>query len=121
MGAERGDEMRVLVCGSRDWTDQEVIYETIRSLPDDTVIVCGDASGADYFARNSPRSSGITVFIADWGKYGKRAGPRRNQAMLDSGVDLVLAFSRQPVTPGTADMLARARKAGVPTFVWWQP
>lgn len=45
-------------------------------------------------------------------KYGKSAGPIRNQTMLDDGKpDLVLAF---PGGRGTADMVAKAEKHGIP-------
>jgi hypothetical protein len=49
--------------------------------------------------------------MADWEKLGRSAGPIRNQAMLDEGrPDLVVAF---PGHHGTADMVRRARAAGV--------
>jgi hypothetical protein len=47
---------------------------------------------------------------AEWKKYGPAAGPIRNQRMLDWGPDLVVAFSGGK---GTADMVRRARAAGV--------
>ncbi len=50
------------------------------------------------------------VFRALWERHGRAAGVIRNQAMLDYGIDLVLAF---PGGRGTADMVRRARSAGV--------
>lgn len=52
----------------------------------------------------------IEEYPAEWDKHGKAAGFIRNQDMLDSGVDVVVAF---PGGRGTADMVRRARKAGV--------
>ena len=52
----------------------------------------------------------VECHTAQWAKYGKAAGPMRNQEMLDSGIDLVVAF---PGGRGTADMLDKARLAGV--------
>lgn len=50
-------------------------------------------------------------FPPDWDKYGNAAGPIRNQQMLDEGKpDLVVAF---PGGRGTADMVNKARKAGI--------
>jgi len=47
----------------------------------------------------------------EWDKIGKKAGPLRNQRMLDEGKpDLVVAFSG---SGGTKDMVRRAVKAGV--------
>jgi hypothetical protein len=55
---------------------------------------------------------------ADWTKYGKAAGPIRNQEMLDMDPDLVLAFhSDLDNSKGTKDMVARARKKGVKVIV----
>jgi len=56
---------------------------------------------------------------ADWNRYGKRAGPIRNQEMLDSGLDLVLAFVNKPLawSRGTNDMVTRAKKEGLPVYV----
>jgi hypothetical protein len=48
--------------------------------------------------------------MADW-SIGRKAGPIRNQRMLDEHApDLVVAF---PGGRGTADMVRRARKSGV--------
>jgi hypothetical protein len=54
----------------------------------------------------------IDVYVAQWKKHGRAAGPIRNQRMLDEGKpDLVVAF---PGGRGTADMIRRAERAGVP-------
>jgi predicted Rossmann-fold nucleotide-binding protein len=84
----------------------------LQALPKDTTIVTGGARGADTLAEDSALSLGMQVEVhyPDWDKYGKSAGTKRNQKMLDSGIDKVIAF---PGGYGTADMMARARKAGV--------
>lgn len=85
-------------------------------LPTDIVIISGGASGVDSAAIdfaicNYCPFQEYPVALADWQKYGKAAGPRRNQRMLDEGKpDLVLAF---PGGAGTADMVRRARQANV--------
>jgi hypothetical protein len=48
---------------------------------------------------------------ARWEQYGKRAGPLRNEEMIQSGADLVIAFAGGA---GTADCVRRARRAGIP-------
>lgn len=45
------------------------------------------------------------------------AGVYRNQEMLEAGVQLVIAFSDQPVSRGTRDMIGRAKKSGVPVWL----
>lgn len=72
------------------------------------------AKGADELGFDWAISRGVVTerYRADWDKFGKSAGPIRNQQMLTKGVpDLVIAF---PGGVGTADMINRAEKAGIP-------
>lgn len=76
-------------------------------------IIEGGANGADKLGRIWAvfRNRGRVRFAAEWGRYGKAAGAIRNQQMLDEGrPDLVVAF---PGGRGTADMIRRARAAGL--------
>lgn len=109
--------MRVIVCGGRDFGAQLgehiLAYDTLFALGPDVTLVCGGARGADQMAIAWHNITGtpVEVFPADWKKHGRAAGPIRNQQMLDAGADLVIAF---PGGRGTADMVQRARKAGIP-------
>jgi hypothetical protein len=79
-----------------------------------TLLIHGDARGADRTAGTWAMLRGVPreVFKARWAEEDGAAGPLRNQRMLDIGQpDLVVAF---PGGSGTADMVARARKAGIP-------
>lgn len=113
--AERAS-IRVLVCGGRDFADAAAIDRALNGLAKSAVIDCiieGNARGADRLAGFWARKRGIPnlKFNADWIAHGKAAGPIRNQRMLDEGrPDLVIAF---PGGRGTADMVRRAREAGV--------
>jgi hypothetical protein len=110
--------MRVLVCGGRDYCETSTVWgelDTIkRSVPHETMcVIQGGATGADRIAREwcISREVPFDNYSADWTKHGKAAGPIRNQRMIDHGKpDLVLAF---PGGRGTADMVRRARSAGV--------
>jgi hypothetical protein len=108
--------MRLLVCGGRDFSDTESAYKVLdamhRALGIDVVIE-GDARGADRIAGYWARRNRVDnlKFPADWSKHGKAAGPIRNQQMLvEAKPTHVLAF---PGGRGTADMVGRARAAGV--------
>jgi hypothetical protein len=108
--------MRVLVCGDREWTDILPIALRLVQLPEDAVIVHGDCRGADRLAGNEADLIGLTVesYPADWKRYGRGAGPIRNQQMLDSGIDLVIAFHPDPNnSKGTKNMLNMAGRAGI--------
>ena len=106
--------IRLLVCGSRDWTNKEVIREEIVKL-NPSVIIEGGARGADKIAREIAIELEIDVmeYPAEWDKYEEGAGPIRNQQMLDEAYpNLVLAFPL-PDSRGTWDMIRRARAAGI--------
>lgn len=104
--------MRVLVCGGRNFDDTELVGITLDAMNIHCVIE-GGANGADSLARHWAYAKGIEVstFPANWGKYGRRAGPIRNQQMIDEArPDLVVAF---PGGKGTEDMINRARRAKI--------
>jgi hypothetical protein len=113
--------MRVLICGDRHWDDCETISNYIKTLPPGTVIIEGEAAGADTIARIVAESFGLDVIKepAQWAIYGRAAGPIRNQKMLDEHKpDCVVAFHNNiSESRGTKDMVERARKAGVPVTI----
>lgn len=108
--------MRVLVCGGREYgatpSERAAVVTVLAALRGDVTVVHGAAPGADSEAGQAAEILGLRVekYPADWATHGKAAGPLRNQQMLDTGIDLVIAF---PGGRGTADMKGRARLAGV--------
>lgn len=111
--------MRVLICGDRFWTDEQVIKAFIAELPADTIVITGGARGVDTIAFLASQARGLKtmVFLADWKRYGRAAGPIRNQQMLDAASDLVAyAHDNLELSKGTRNMVSLARKAGVPTI-----
>ena len=111
--------MRVIVCGSRSWTDADEILNRLIKLPPQSTIVHGGGRGADAIANQVARSIGfsIEVFAANWIKHGFAAGPIRNYKMADSGADLCIAFRMPGKSNGTDDMIAKAKAAGIPVEV----
>jgi hypothetical protein len=105
--------MRFGVTGGRFYDDANQIELQLMCMPGDAVLVHGAASGADTLCAHTWADWGGTTepHPADWTTHGKAAGPLRNQEMVDSGLDLLIAF---PGGRGTADMTRRAEKAGVP-------
>jgi len=104
-----------IVCGSRDWNDRTKIQVMMEKLKYEgyKTIIEGEARGADTMARETALKLGMHVVAmpAKWQLYGKSAGMKRNQEMLDKKPDLVLAFDMG--TPGTANMIAIAKQANV--------
>lgn len=113
--------MRVLVCGGRDFWNYAAVYHALHLLHAKrpiTLIIEGDAQGADRLAREWAIANGIPFETekAEWKKYGKAAGPIRNGVMLEKWKpDGVVAF---PGDTGTADMCKQARAAGLKV---WEP
>lgn len=116
--------MRILVTGSRNWTDHRAVtleLESYRLLSDGPgeglVIVHGACpTGADAIAGLWARETiGVTEepHPADWLLHGKAAGPKRNQEMVDLGADLCLAFPMAD-SRGTQDCMRRALAAHIP-------
>jgi hypothetical protein len=112
--------MRVLCCGDRNWTDRATIERELRTFPGDTVVIEGEARGADALAREVALALGFTVlaYPAHWQEYGRAAGAIRNREMLQQNPELVLAFHNDiEHSKGTKDMVAIAQRASVPTRV----
>lgn len=117
--------MRVIVSGSRDWTDSARIWAALDNVlnesdPSPLVVVHGNAPGADSIANQWAtyhHNNGYNVepeaHPAQWTKHGRRAGPLRNQEMVDAGADLVLAFIKDN-SPGASHLVREARTAGIP-------
>lgn len=103
--------MKVLVCGGRKFGNAQHVWYALHALNEDRgvdQVIHGGTSGADTLAGEWARANGVPerVFRADWARYGRAAGPIRNQEMLLHGKpDLVLAF---PGGRGTEDMVDRA-------------
>ena len=120
---ERKLLMKILVCGARDYGDVELIHEILNRYridnPDSLSIIEGGASGADLIASvwaNRYHVPCVTVYT-DWGRFGKSAGPIRNQQMIDMKPDVVLAFP-SGTSRGTYDTINRATHAHILTYVY---
>jgi YspA, cpYpsA-related SLOG family len=112
---------RLMVTGSRTWDDKEVIVHELQFIAKkykNVVLVSGHAVGADRLAEEVAIELGWAVEIhePDWKLNGRSAGYKRNTAMLESGVQAVLAFHKDEST-GTADAIRKAKERDVPTRV----
>lgn len=106
--------MRLLIAGSRDWQDETQIRQALEHAHP-TVLIHGAARGADSIAARLAYAMGIEAlaFPADWGRYGRAAGPLRNQRMLDEGrPEWAILFADHIATSyGTRDMFRRAERS----------
>ena len=111
-----GNGRTILVCGGRNYANVRRVYAVLNGLHAEIrigTVAHGDASGADRLAAGWAMDYGVTssAYIAQWERDGRAAGPIRNARMLaEAKPSLVVAF---PGGRGTADMMRRARAAGV--------
>jgi hypothetical protein len=130
-------EYRVLITGSRTWTNRAVIERELNQLLAEhgtlTVVHGACPSGADNIAqgwaldqRHASSFGAVTPEPrpADWKTHGRRAGRLRNAEMVGLGANLCLVFvlactkascdGRAPHdTHGTGHCAALARRAGI--------
>lgn len=95
---------KILVCGSRTWSDSSRVYDVLKAVSflwemvvgPKPIIIHGDAAGADKIAGHCAKRLGLEVqaFPADWQTHGKRAGYLRNVEMAEQRPELVLAFQK---------------------------
>lgn len=112
--------MRVLICGSQDWTDPLPIRERIewRLNPKRDIVIHGGCPGADLIAKAEANLRGIHDANVRplWDFYKRGAGHVRNAVMVTMlAPDEVWAFSLG--TPGTQGTIDAAREAGIPVHV----
>ena len=126
---------RILVTGSRDWTEETTIEHAIKTElavaaaldppPSRVVLIHGAgqgrnrAPGADTIADRIAARWQISreAYPANWKRYGRGAGPRRNQGMVDLGAQVCLAFPLGEST-GTRGTMHKAERAGIPVVAY---
>ena len=113
---------RILVTGSRTWEDREAVLFELAGLSilhsgDGVVVVVHGAcpKGADALAASCAQECGLTQepHPADWERYGRPAGFRRNAEMVALGADVCLAFIKDG-SRGATHCADLAEKAGIP-------
>lgn len=108
--------MKVLVTGGRGYRDVGCVNRYLTQLNPSMIIEGGcrrdGKQSADYLAKCWGMEHGVHVATVEalWGTHDRAAGPIRNQAMLQLMPHVVLAF---PGGDGTADMVKRAKEAGI--------
>lgn len=106
---------RVVVAGSRDFNDYELLKQTLDEFLKDKdknkiTIVSGAARGADRLGEKYAKEKGYNVirFPAQWDQYGKSAGYRRNAEMAKYSHACVAFWDGE--SRGTKHMIDLAKK-----------
>ena len=112
--------MRLLVCGGRNYANRAKAFKALDKVDAKhgiDEILQGGAQGADNLAHEwAMARERVSIAVpAQWEQHGKRAGPIRNQRMLDEfKPNACVAFVG---TRGTQDMCRRCQNANVP--IWY--
>lgn len=124
--------MRIIVTGSRTWSDADAIRNRLAVQWDrpGIVIVHGACPrGVDAIAsawvrkvqhHNGPDAITEEPHPADWDRHGRRAGFIRNAEMVAAGADVCWAFIRGQ-SKGATHCARLALEAGIELHVWRQP
>jgi hypothetical protein len=101
----------ILFTGGRDYANRARVRAVLEDLQPELVIH-GAGRGADTLVDEVARELGFPVaaFPADWERYGRAAGPKRNREMLDQEPVLVVAF---PGGRGTTGTVSEAVRRGI--------
>ena len=106
---------KIIVAGSRNVTDYSLVESKLdyyfQNLDPKTIeIVSGGARGVDKLGERYAKEHGLAckVFPADWNRFGRSAGYKRNCEMGSYATHLVAFWDGQ--SPGTKHMIEYAKK-----------
>lgn len=117
--------MKVGIVGSREWENWANFYfiiEEINKQLNITEVHSGGAKGTDGMAKRWAIQKGIKYveWPADWKRWGKAAGPKRNEQIVDA-VEYLIAFPKLEVdgtySKGTASSIKNAEMKGKPITI----
>ena len=115
---------KVIIAGGRDFNDYELLKSKcdyylsfVLSSGDSITIVSGHARGADTLGEQYAMEKGYPLdsHPADWDKYGKSAGYRRNQEMVDVAQAAICFWDGK--SKGTKHTIDLCKKKGIPCKV----
>ncbi len=113
--------MKIIIAGSRTITDYYIVKNAINvsnTAIKATEIVCGMASGVDLLGKRWAEENNIPIkeFPADWERFGKSAGYKRNEEMAEYADALLAIWDKK--SRGTKHMIDLARKHGLKIYIF---
>ena len=110
--------MRTIIAGSRKCPHYHLVCQAVEEAGwKITTVISGCARGVDTFGEQYAEEHGIPVerHPADWERFGRSAGPRRNQEMAQCAEALIAVL--YPGSRGTENMIQQAKAAGLKIHV----
>ena len=110
--------MKVIIAGSRLFTDYQCMCQVL--APDRhriTQVLTGRERGAALLGYRWAWKHAVKHqrFLADWERFGKVAGVRRNHQMAQAG-DVLVVFGNQ-TSPGTAHLIQCMQQLSKPVVI----
>lgn len=109
--------MKVAFTGDRHWKDWILVNETIRYFDStrDEIHVGDEPNGLDHIVWELTSHFNRYRYIAEWKRYGRAAGPRRNEHMLNAEPDVLVAFhdDLNGKSKGTKNCVMQAQRKGI--------
>lgn len=116
--------MKLIIAGGRGFNDYDLLEREVLTFIShcgvslqDIEIVSGGASGADKLGEifANRRDISFRIFPANWKKYGRAAGPIRNQEMAKYSTHLIAFWNGE--SKGTKNMITVAKKSNLVTKI----
>lgn len=122
-----GTEIKIGIVGYRNFKDENkfnlIMKKVMKIITKDKsdykiTVISGGASGTDTLAYNWAKKNKYTTKIheADWKKFGKSAGPKRNTLIVRDS-DYLIAFLH-PDSVGTRDSIKKAEEKNIQVFIY---
>ena len=111
--------MRTIIAGGRDFTNTGMAFICLESLVKaGDIIISGHASGADMMGELYAQKNKLQceLYPAEWEKYGRAAGPIRNEQMAKVADRLIAFWDGK--SRGTKSMINLAKKYGCEIIVF---
>ena len=110
------NKMKIIIAGCRNFNDYKMLSEVCDNLlskQKEIEIVSGMANGADKLGVKYAENNNIKIkmFPANWDRYGKSAGYKRNNEMAEYADGLIAFWDRK--SKGTEHMINLAKRSNL--------
>lgn len=117
------ESFRVIIAGCRIFTDYDLLCKKCDRMLSQKVkthkviVMSAHATAADALGERYAKERGfiLETYPAEWGKYGKKAGPKRNLRMAEAANAIVAFWDGE--SRGTKNIIDLANMKGIPVKV----
>lgn len=108
--------MKLIIAGGRDFNNYDLVEKEANEMVSgvqNVEIISGLATGADLLGCRFAEENGYPLrgFAAEWGKFGRAAGPIRNKLMAKNATHLLAFWDGK--SRGTKHMIEYAKELGL--------